>query len=37
VGGDMLPNGQQEVTSGLQPGQQVVKDVLRLEATQEAQ
>ena len=37
VGGVMLPGDQQEVMSGIQPGQQVVKDVLRLEATQEAQ
>jgi membrane fusion protein, heavy metal efflux system len=37
VGGAMLPGDQQEVMSGIQPGQQVVKDVLRLEATQEAQ
>jgi membrane fusion protein, heavy metal efflux system len=37
VGGDMLADGQQEILSGVSPGQQVVKDVLRLEATQEAQ
>ena len=43
-GGDMLPGGQQEILPStspeaqtIQPGQQVVKDVLRLEATQEAQ
>ena len=36
-GGDMLPAGQEEILSGLAPGQQVVKDVLNLEATVEAQ
>ena len=36
-GGDMLPGGQQEILSGLTPGQQVVKDVLNLQATVEAQ
>ena len=43
-GGDMLPGGQQEIlpnsTPGqqsIQPGQQVVRDVLNLEATIEAQ
>jgi membrane fusion protein, heavy metal efflux system len=36
-GGSMLPGGQQEVLSGVAPGQQVVKDVLNLEATAEAQ
>jgi membrane fusion protein, heavy metal efflux system len=43
-GGDMLPGGQQEIlpnpTAGqqsIQPGQQVVRDVLNLEATVEAQ
>ncbi len=36
-GGDMLPGGQQEILSGLAPGQQVVQDVLNLEATVEAQ
>ena len=35
--GDMLPGGQQEILSGIAPGQQVVKDVLQLEATVEAQ
>jgi membrane fusion protein, heavy metal efflux system len=42
--GDMLPGGQQEFLlttmtgqQGIQPGQQVVKDVLNLEATVEAQ
>jgi len=35
--GDMLPGGLQEILSGVQPGQQVVKDVLSLEATAEAQ
>jgi hypothetical protein len=38
----MLPGGQQEILptrgeQGIQPGQQVVKDVLDLEATVEAQ
>ena len=37
TGGDMLPGGQQEVLTGIAPGQQVVKDVLNLEATVEAQ
>jgi cobalt-zinc-cadmium efflux system membrane fusion protein len=36
-GGSMLPGGQQEVLSGITPGQQVVKDVLNLQATVEAQ
>ncbi len=36
-GGNMLPGGQQEILSELPPGQQVVKDVLNLEATVEAQ
>ena len=36
-GGDMLPGGQQEILSGLSPGQQVVKDVLNLQETVEAQ
>jgi cobalt-zinc-cadmium efflux system membrane fusion protein len=36
-GGDMLPGGQQEILSGLTPGQQVVRDVLNLQATVEAQ
>ncbi len=36
-GGDMLPGQQQEILSGIAPGQQVVKDVLALEATLEAQ
>ncbi|MGO8759601.1 MAG: efflux RND transporter periplasmic adaptor subunit [Terracidiphilus sp.] len=35
--GDMLPGGQQVVLSGVAPGQQVVKDVLSLEAAAEAQ
>jgi len=35
--GDMLPGGQQVIVSGLAPGDQVVKDVLNLEATVEAQ
>jgi membrane fusion protein, heavy metal efflux system len=44
TGGDMLPGGQQEILpntmpgqQSIQPGQQVVKDVLNLEATVEAQ
>jgi cobalt-zinc-cadmium efflux system membrane fusion protein len=36
-GGSMLPGGQQEVLSGITPGQQVVKDILNLQATVEAQ
>jgi membrane fusion protein, heavy metal efflux system len=36
-GGDMLPGGLEEIVSGVSPGQQVVKDVLNLEATAEAQ
>lgn len=36
-GGQMLPGGQQVVLSGIAPGQQVVKDVLNLQATVEAQ
>lgn len=36
-GGDMLPGSMQEILSGIDPGQQVVKDVLQLEATLEAQ
>jgi cobalt-zinc-cadmium efflux system membrane fusion protein len=36
-GGDMLPGGQQEILSGLTPGQQVVRDVLNLQATVEVQ
>ena len=35
--GDMLPGDRQEILSGIEPGQQVVKDVLQLEATLEAQ
>jgi len=35
--GDMLAGNQQEILSGIAPGQQVVKDVLQLEATVEAQ
>lgn len=36
-GGATLPGGQQEIRSGIAPGQQVVKDVLNLQATVEAQ
>ncbi len=36
-GGDMLPGGQEVILSGLKPGDPVVKDVLNLEATAEAQ
>ena len=36
-GGDMLAGGQQEVFSGISPGQRVVKDVLNLQSTVEAQ
>jgi membrane fusion protein, heavy metal efflux system len=35
--GDMLPGNRQEVLSGISPGQQVVSNVLQLEATLEAQ
>jgi cobalt-zinc-cadmium efflux system membrane fusion protein len=35
--GEMLPGNRQEILSGLQPGQQVVSNVLQLEATVEAQ
>ncbi len=35
--GDMLPGDKQEVLSGISPGQQVVSNVLQLEATLEAQ
>ncbi len=37
TGGSMLPGGEQEILSGIMPGQQVVKDVLNLQATAEAQ
>ncbi len=36
-GGAMLAGGQQEILSGLAPGQPVVKDALNLQATAEAQ
>jgi cobalt-zinc-cadmium efflux system membrane fusion protein len=36
-GGQMLADGQQEILSGIAPGEQVVKDVLNLQATVEAQ
>ena len=35
--GDMLPGNVQEILSGVEPGQQVVKDVLQLEETVEEQ
>ncbi len=35
--GDMLPGDTQEILSGIAPGQQVVRSVLQLEATLEAQ
>lgn len=35
--GNMLPGNQQELLSGIKPGQQVVSNVLQLEATLEAQ
>jgi cobalt-zinc-cadmium efflux system membrane fusion protein len=35
--GDMLPGSRQQILSGIAPGQQVVSDVLQLEATLEAQ
>ncbi|MGD0740754.1 MAG: efflux RND transporter periplasmic adaptor subunit [Terracidiphilus sp.] len=37
TGGNMLPGGEQEILSGIAPGQQVVKDVLNLQATVEGQ
>jgi membrane fusion protein, heavy metal efflux system len=37
TGGDMLPGGKQVILSGISPGQQVVGNVLALEATLEAQ
>jgi cobalt-zinc-cadmium efflux system membrane fusion protein len=37
TGGSMLPGGDQEILSGITAGQQVVKDVLNLQATVEAQ
>jgi cobalt-zinc-cadmium efflux system membrane fusion protein len=36
-GGKVLPGNMQEILSGIAPGQQVVRDVLELEATAEAQ
>lgn len=36
-GGDMLPDNRQVILSGIAPGQQVVRDVVALEATVEAQ
>jgi cobalt-zinc-cadmium efflux system membrane fusion protein len=35
--GDMLPGNKQQILSGIAPGQQVVRDVLNLEAALEAQ
>lgn len=35
--GELLPGDRQEILSGIAPGQQVVKDVLQLEASLEAQ
>ncbi len=35
IGGDMLPNGKQEVKSGLNEGQQVVGDALKFQNTVE--
>ena len=37
VGGDMLPNGMQEVVSGIAPGQQVVANALAFQNTVEQQ
>jgi len=37
TGGSTLPGGEQEILSGITPGQQVVKDVLNLQATVEGQ
>jgi cobalt-zinc-cadmium efflux system membrane fusion protein len=36
-GGQMLPGDRQEILAGIAPGQQVVSNVLQLEATLEAQ
>ena len=36
-GGNMLAGNRQEILSGIDPGQQVVRDVVALEATAEAQ
>jgi membrane fusion protein, heavy metal efflux system len=36
-GGEMLPGGRQQILSGVDPGQQIVSNVLQLEATLEAQ
>jgi membrane fusion protein, heavy metal efflux system len=35
--GDTLPGNNQQILSGIDPGQQVVSEVLQLEATLEAQ
>jgi cobalt-zinc-cadmium efflux system membrane fusion protein len=35
VGGDTLPNGMQEIVSGITPGQQVVANALVLQSTAE--
>jgi membrane fusion protein, heavy metal efflux system len=35
VGGNMLPGGQQEIASGIKPGQQVISNALVLQATVE--
>ncbi|MGC2512622.1 MAG: efflux RND transporter periplasmic adaptor subunit, partial [Acidobacteriaceae bacterium] len=35
--GDVLPGNKQEILSGIAPGQQVVSNVLQLQATLEAQ
>jgi cobalt-zinc-cadmium efflux system membrane fusion protein len=35
--GDTLPGNRQQIVSGIAPGQRVVRDVLNLEATLEAQ
>ena len=35
--GDMMPDNMQQVLSNIAPGQQVVRNVLELEATAEAQ
>jgi cobalt-zinc-cadmium efflux system membrane fusion protein len=35
--GDMLPGNNQQILSGIAPGQQVVSEVLQLESTLEAQ
>jgi cobalt-zinc-cadmium efflux system membrane fusion protein len=35
IGGDMLPEGMQEIISGIAPGQQVISNALRFQNTAE--